>query len=384
MAIFASTTLGTGDPSRAMNIKALEARAQALAAAQSKQEMPTSMPSPWQGAGYLANTVADAVATKRADQQAAEQKQQLAALMGQVGPEGPNPQQLAGITARDTDLGKMYATQAFQSRQNAADIAARKEMAAEKYKQDEAAAVAQEERLKARPPNDDLINLKRGLQQGILTQEEYDARVKKLNAPPPAEQKLIGEQQSANIDLQASGQDLDKALELLDTGKVYSNSGLAGLRTEHGQSVPKVLQGITGVDPESTDISKRYSQLMKTQVLPILNKLKGSMSNADREWAVATIDNPSSTVEAKKDVIRRLKTHLDAELKQSNINLKNTGATAVQVGQPATAAPGQPTTAAPAVGATAAPAADPLEGRTATSSDGKTKMVRRNGKWEPM
>jgi hypothetical protein len=28
--------------------------------------------------------------------------------------------------------------------------------------------------------------------------------------------------------------------------------------------------------------------------------------------------------------------------------------------------------------------ADPLEGRTATSEDGKTKMIRRGGKWEPM
>jgi len=37
-----------------------------------------------------------------------------------------------------------------------------------------------------------------------------------------------------------------------------------------------------------------------------------------------------------------LKARLDAELKQSNINLKNTGTTAVQVEQPATTAPGQP------------------------------------------
>ena len=85
MAIFASTTLGSSDPSKAMSIKALEARAQALAAAQAKQEAPQSMPSPWQGAGYLANTVADAMATKRADTQAAQQRQDLTNLMGASG-----------------------------------------------------------------------------------------------------------------------------------------------------------------------------------------------------------------------------------------------------------------------------------------------------------
>jgi hypothetical protein len=338
MAIFASTTLGTGDPSRAMNIKALEARAQALAAAQSKQELPTSMPSPWQGAGYLANTVADAVATKRADQQAMEQKQQLASLMGQVGPEGPNPQQLAGITARDTDLGKMYATQAFAARQSAEELAARKEAAAQKAQADQDYLQKQETLLQGRPQTDQ-GKVKADLAAGRISQEEADAALKKLNAGSPAEQKLISEQQSANIDLQASGQGLDKALELLDTGKVYSDSGLAGLRTEHGQSVPKALQGITGVDPESTDVSKRYTQIMNTQVLPILNKLKGSMSNADREWAIATINNPSSTIAAKKDVLRMLKVHLDAELKQSNITLQNAGTTAVQVAPPATVAP---------------------------------------------
>ena len=349
MAIFASTTLGSSDPSRAMSIKALEARAQALAGQQAKQELPTSLPSPWQGASLVANQAADAFAVKRAENQAAEQKQQLAALMGQIGPEGPNPQQLAGITGADPDLGRMYAQQAFTARQNAADIQSRREMAAEKAKQDEAAAVSQEARVGARPKTD-IAQIEADRIAGRISDEDAAAAKKKLTAPPAAEQKVISEQQSANIDLQTSGQGLDEALRLLDTGKVYSDSSLAGLRTEHGQSVPKALQGVAGVDPESTDISKRYSQLMKVQVLPILNRLKGSMSNADREWAISTIDNPSSTIEAKRDVIRMLKARLDAELKQSNINLKNTGATAVQVAQPALTGPGQPAAAAPAAG----------------------------------
>ena len=77
MAIFASTTLGSSDPSKAMNIKALEARAQALAAAQAKQEVPQSMPSPWQGASHVFNQAADAFATKRADWAAQQQRRNL-------------------------------------------------------------------------------------------------------------------------------------------------------------------------------------------------------------------------------------------------------------------------------------------------------------------
>jgi hypothetical protein len=375
MAIFASTTLGSSDPAKAMNIKVLEARAQALAAAQAKQEMPTSMPSPWQGAGYLANTVADAVLTKRADQQAQQQRQQLGDIISQVGPEGPNPQQQAGITARDTDLGKMYATQAFQARQGAEELAARKEAAAQKAQADQDYLQKQETLLQGRPQTDQ-AKVKADLTAGRISQEEADAALKKLNAGSPAEQKFISEQQSANIDLQASGQGLDKALELLDTGKVYSDSGLAGLRIEHGQSVPKPLQGITGVDPESTDISKRYSQIMNAQVLPILNKLKGSMSNADREWAIATINNPSSTIGAKKDVLRMLKVHLDAELKQSNINLKNTGAAAVQVAPPATVAPGQPAAGGPQSVASEADALKLPPGTKFKLPDGRTGTAR--------
>lgn len=341
MAIFASTTLGSSDPSRAMNIKALEARAQALSAAQAKQETPASMPSPWQGAGYLANTVADAVATKRADQQAAEQKQQLANLMGQVGPEGPNPQQLAGITARDQDLGKMYAQQAFTARQDAASRQAQKELVTQKAQQDEAAAVSQEARVQARPPNDDLINLKRGLQQGILTQEEYDARVKKLNAGSPAEQKLLDEKQSENIDLQATANSLAEAARLLDSGKVYSGGG-ADLKGGIGKYVD--VPGYT--DTESTKTSQRYNQIMSAEVLPILSKLKGATSDKDMLWAINTLNDTTSDLETKKRALATLRVKMGAHLQQSEQTVKNMGGSAVKVEPP------------PAAGVTA-PAAAP-------------------------
>jgi hypothetical protein len=333
MAIFASTTLGTSDPSRALSIKALEARAQALAAAQAKQETPASLPSPWQGAGYLANTFADALGARRADQAAAARRQELAGVMGGIGPEGPTPQQLAQITGADPDLGRTYMQEIAQRRSQATALQAQKEMAAEKARQDQEYLREQDRLARARPQSD--VGKLAADVGRKPTEEEIQAEIRKKTQPSPADQAAIGKAQTENIDLQSSGQGLDEALRLLDTGKVYSDSGFAGLRTEHGQSVPKPLQGIAGVDPESTDISKRYSQLMKVQVLPILNKLKGSMSNADREWAIATIDNPSSTIEAKKDVIRMLKARVDAELKSSEQTLKGMGASGIKVETPA-------------------------------------------------
>jgi len=369
MAIFASTTLGTSDPSKALSIKALEARAQALAQASAQAPTPQSVPSPWQGIGNVANTAADALLARHADQAAAQRRQDLAGYIAKAG-DNPTMADVGQITAADTDVGKSYLAEIQQRRAQAAQIQAQKELATQKAQQDQEYLRKQQE-FAAGQPQSDIGKLTADVGRKP-TEEEVEGEIRQKTMPSPSDPAVISKAQTENIDLQSSGQSLDKALELLATGKVYSDSGLAGLRTEHGQSVPKVLQGVAGVDPESTDISKRYSQLMKAQVLPILNKLKGSMSNADREWAIATIDNPSSTLGAKQDVIRMLKTHLDAELKQSNINLKNMGTGAVQVERPATTAPGQPATAA-----------DPLEGRTATGSDGK-KIVRRNGKWEPM
>jgi len=290
------------------------------------------------------NQAADAFAAKRADQAAAQRRQDLAGYIAKAG-DNPTMADVGQITGADPEIGKTYLQEIQQRRAQAAQIQAQKELAAQQAQQTEAAAVAAEQRVGARPKSD-VAQVEADLRGGRLSAEDAEAAKKKLLAGSPAEQKFAAEQQTANIDLQASRQGVDDGLKLLDTGKVYSDSSFAGLRTEHGQSVPKPLQGIAGVDPESTDISKRYSQLIKMQVLPILNKLKGSMSNADREWAIATVDNPSSTIEAKKSVLLKLKAHLDAELKQSNINLKNMGTTAVQVEQPATTAPGQPAAAA--------------------------------------
>src|SRR5436190_9512061 len=344
MAIFASTTLGSSDPSRAMNIKALETRAQALAAAQAKQEIPTSLPSPWQGAGYLTDTLADAFATKRADQQAAEQKQQLASLMGQIGPEGPNPQQQAGITARDPELGKMYATQAFTARQNAADIAARKEAAAEKFKQEEAGAVSAEQRVQARPQTD-VGKVKADLAAGRISQEEADAAVRKLTAGSPADQVAMGQARDEHINLQVTAAKLAEADDLLEKG-IYHGAG-ADTKTKLGQIVPDKLGGIVGTDPETTARSKRYTQILSSEVVAQLKALKGPASNKDMDWATTTVNDPSAPKENKQQAMKILRAQMGAHLQSSEQTLKGMGTAPVKVEIPgATGGPAAPAAAA--------------------------------------
>ena len=342
MAIFASTTLGSSDPAKAMSIKALEARAQALAAAQAQQQAPTSMPSPWQGAGYLANTLADTLATRRADQQAGAGRQRLAELMSGYSPDAPDAQQRIGqITGLDQTTGMSLMQQAQQAREAAANRAQQEKLLQERAGLDEKAAQAQEERVRGRPSD---LEKRAGRP---LTPEEGTGLIKKEIAPPAGEQKLNEELQNKNIDLQASSQAVDEAVKLLNTGKVYSGAG-GQTKSEYGNIIQKVpgVRTLAGVDPESTKISERYNQILNSQVLPILNQLKGSMSNADREWAIATLNNPSTNRETKQAALEMLQRQVKAHLEQSNKNLATAGTSAVQVGAPAAGA-----------GATAAPTA---------------------------
>jgi hypothetical protein len=324
-----------------MSIKALEARAQALAAAQSKQEMPTSLPSPWQGAALVTNQLGDALATRRADQAAAARRQDLANIMGGIGPEGPNPGQLGQIASADPEIGKAYMLQIAQQRAAAQEIAARKEAAATKAATDEAGAVSQEERLKARP-HSDIGQLTADVGRKP-TEEEIQAEIKKKTSPSPTEQEAMGKAREENIGLQALNSQLDEADRLLQSGKVYSGSG-AGYRTEYGQNVPKVLRGVAGVDPESDAASKRVKQILNVQAVQTLKAMKGSASNADRDFAIETVNDPSAPLANKQAAMKLLRAHIASSLQSSEQTLKGMGTAPVKVDIPAAGG----TTAAPA------------------------------------
>lgn len=350
MAIFASTTLGSSDPSKAMSIKALEARAQALAAAQAKQEAPQSMPSPWQGAGYLANTVADALLTRRADQQTAAGREDLANTMSQAG-DNPNPQQLARITMRDSDIGRTYMQEIAQRRAQAAQIQAQKEAAAEAARTQEAHAAAQEERLKARP-HSPLGELTADVGRKP-TEEEVAGAIKKQTQGSPADQAAMGQARDENINLQTTAAKLAEAADLLEKG-IYHGTG-ADTKTKYGQLTDTMpsLQHLTGTDSEMTARSKRYSQIMSSEVVAQLKALKGPASNKDMDWAITTVNDPSAPKENKVQALKILRAQMDAHLRSSTQTLQGMGTTPVKVEVPAA---GEASAAAPAA---PAPAADP-------------------------
>jgi hypothetical protein len=345
MAIFASTTLGTGDPSRAMSIKALETRAQALAAAQAKQELPTSLPSPWQGASLVMNQAADAFATKRADQAAAQRRQDLAGYMAKAG-DNPTMADVGQITAADPDVGKTYLTEIQQRRSQAETIRAQKELAAQKAQQDEAAAVSQEGRVQARPKSD-VAQIEADRAAGRLSDEDAAAAKKKITAPSASEQKASNEQEDLNVDLQSTLAGLKEAQGLLHSGKVYSSGG-AEMKETAGKWLPDALGGFAGVSEEKTKASQRYNQIVSPQVLDMLSKLKGASSDKDMAWAISILNDKSADIETKKAAMEKLIPKVGAHLELNQRRLKEMGREPVKVDIPE-----------PASGAAAAPATGP-------------------------
>jgi hypothetical protein len=343
MAIFASTTLGTGDPSRAMSIKALETRAQALAAAQAKQEMPTSLPSPWQGASLVMNQAADAFATKRADQAAAQRRQDLAGYIAKAG-DNPTAADVGQISAADPDIGRTYLQEIQQRRSQAATIQAQKDLAAQKAQSDEAAAVAAEQRVGARPKSS-IAEIEADRAAGRISDEDATAAKKKLTAAPAAEQKLVTQEQEGNIDLQSMMGSLKEAQDLVTKG-IYEGPG-AKVKSMVGENIGSVLPGVTGINAETTSRTQRFNQILSGPVLETLNKMKGSSSDKDLVFAIDTLNQPNATLANKQAALDTITRKMDAHMRASDQRLKEMGGKKVEVAPPATSAGGG---AAPAAG----------------------------------
>jgi hypothetical protein len=341
MAIFASTTLGASDPSKAMSIKALEARAQALQAAQAKQEMPTSLPSPWQGVSLVANQAADAFTARRADQAAAQRRQDLAGYISRAG-DNPTMADVGQITAADTDVGKAYLSEIQQRRQQAAQIQAAKELAAQKAQQDQEYLTKQEQ-LQGGRPQTDVAKIRADEKAGRISKEEADAAVRQSTAPPAGQQKTINEQEDLNAELQSNLAGLHRAQELLKSGNVYSGGG-AEMREKAGKFVPDALGGFAGISSEKTKATQEYNQIMSPQVLDVLNKLKGASSDRDMNFAIDTLNDKSATPEAKQAALERLLPKVAAHLELNQRRLKEMGREPVKVNTPA------PATALPTAG----------------------------------
>ena len=396
MAIFASTTTsGYSDPLKAMTIKALEARQKDLLAQQAAQQPDmASMATIPGGIGHVLGVVGDQMKQGRADAALAAQKDMLAKTMAGVDwDKGPTAPQIAAINSADPELARQALTTLAENRRaaaadsttrrgqdtslqgiqgtnqtsrdtNAATIAgegtrlqtrvdADKAAAAEAARVAQVAADAQEQRVQARPTDEDYVKLKRAKERNEITQEEFDARAKKLTQPGVPEQKLILDLQGKSIDAQSSLSTLDEAEALLNHPKGIHTGNYAGATQTIGEHVPQALQG-SGMlpDPETTKNTTRYNQILGAQALNLLTQMKGASSDKDVQINFKIANDPNAPLGAKRTAIQVLKTALATHLAANNAGIEEAGGKVPKLG------------GAPAAAATPAPAAAATGGDT--------------------
>ena len=130
---------------------------------------------------------------------------------------------MAGITGRDTELGKTYRQEVSQRRSQAAQIQAQKEAAAEAARTAEAAAVSQEGRVRARPQTTG-AQIEESVRTGQQTPEQAAEERAKAFGPNPAEIKARSDQEGTHIEAQSFVNALAEAQDLVNTG-VYNGKG---------------------------------------------------------------------------------------------------------------------------------------------------------------
>lgn len=121
------TSAGTptgGDAVNGMTLDALMARQKALAEQAGSMSANRNMQSPWQGAAYVGEKLANAVQQGRVQNQMAAARQQLAQLIGGIDPTaGPSQDQLGQAYSMDPDLGLKLMAEAVQARREASQLA---------------------------------------------------------------------------------------------------------------------------------------------------------------------------------------------------------------------------------------------------------------------
>lgn len=411
MAIFASTTTsGYSDPLKAYTIKALEKRQADMLAAQAQQTMPDTIATPIQGVGHVVNQLADNMRLGRAEQAAAEGRSELSSIIAQ-GPQGPNgqwsPQQQAVFARRDPEMLGRLMQQDFEARQQVArfghetgrdtarfghdtttaaklaetnaDAASTAAMVAEDKRRaeerarviaaqqeaetKEKAAQAQENRILARPTDDELVKLQRALERGEITKEDFEARKKKLLQPPINEQKFIAEQKQQSIDNQSALSTLDEASNILNSPKgIHAGRG-GGITTQVGKWVSPAFGG---PDDEKQQNTQRFNQIMGGQALLALTQMKGASSDKDVAVNFEIVNNPNESIDNKRKALAVLRTKLDYYVKLNAETLSGAGAEAPKL---------------PGAGAAAAPAPSRMSPEDVAQSIANAKAAVASGKW---
>lgn len=377
MAIFANASYS--DPVRALTIKALEKRQADLAAAQAKEELPTSMPSPWQGLAHVAGSIGDAMQQSRIENAVAARRADLAKLISGVDPaKGPDPTQLAGIMGADPDLGTKYLEMAQRAREAEATRAGEMErlklseagatgrtgmttassekLAAERIAAEQAAAAklaenqslleqqkAEERRqaeadqaartaaeneknrlAQAEQGQPEMVRMQKALNEGRITPADFEAWKRKQTMPSATDQKANLELKSGYIESASALDQLREADELLGKG-IYTGAG-GGIQQGIGRWAPERVGKALGADPETTKRTERYNTIMNSEAISdMARRLKGATTEKEMAAFVAINNDPNATLQTKQAALRVLLSKVEAHVSAQGDAIRASG-----------------------------------------------------------
>lgn len=342
IASFTSAGVPTGDAPD-MTLDALMARQKALAEAAGGISANRNMQSPWQGAAYVGEKLANALQQRRVQSQMADARGQLAQIIGGIDPTaGPSQDQLGQAFSLDPDLGLKLMAQAVQARREATQLAqhnaersqdrewdvsdadkaaaraeaARKETEAfqtgqtdksqtfqagqQERSQDFARTQAEAARAAAAavPKSTEgqiMQDFKNGAYGDPTTPEAQalrDQAMKKATAIPTpagvnADRKALWGQQDEYINTRSTISQLEHANDLLKQG---INTGYtAGMRTYAGNT------GMTGeAEKAAADRTKEYNSIMTGEAIKAMSQtLKGATTDTEMARFIEIMNDPS-------------------------------------------------------------------------------------------
>jgi hypothetical protein len=376
MARIFSTTSTASQPQ--MTLDALMQRQRDLA--RSAPSANREMISPWQGAAYLGETLANVVQQRRADAALAEGRQGLAQAMSGVSmEEGPTADQIAQVSQYDPDLGmqlwKMSA-EAVQARrqreQELADVASQRDWQRQQTtegriyeagqeaarnqrelseaeavrKAEEEAQIRQEQRAAtaaAAQPSTTQGKIVADFNKGAygdpstpdaqrLRDEALQAAARTGTGPATLSDKklLIGEQ-DAFLNTAASAAALGRARDLLNQGIFTGYTG--GLQT---MAANAELAG----DKEMANRTKEYNSIMNQEAIAAMSQaLKGATTDTEMAQFITNMNDPTVDPSVKARQIDAMLAKVDAFQQLRGGRIQEWGGSVPSYANPYAAAP---------------------------------------------
>lgn len=318
-------TVDPNDPTGGQTIDALRLRQRALQEA--KPVTPAQIASPWQGAAFMASSLANNLQERDAVAAEAAGRQRLAELMAGINAEtGATPEQVGQISTLDPDMSTrlaadMMAARRAKAAQDASAALTREGWAHTDAVQqagfqhsDEAAAAARDANaaLPDSPTAKILDDFERGNYGDPATPEAQamrDADIKKATSiqrpgSKASDLKTIYTQEDDLVSFEDTLKNMQRAKDL--NPKVPVGRVAQGQATLHGnlpEGSPEWLVGST----EAADASKEFWQIMdENAIAQMSEKLKGATTDTELAQFKQILSDPSTSVEVRGKTIDRM------------------------------------------------------------------------------